>query len=217
MKPKIIYVYDALCGWCFGFSPVMQAIHGAYCKEFDFEIISGGMMLREGAGRVSKVAAYIRDTYKRVEETTGIIFGLAFLKNLEEGEMIFNSETPAMALSAFKRMQPENAFEFAVHIQNSVYFDGKEPEHIDLYRYLAVNYGIDPDEFERRMTSQAAKDEAHYDFALAKQLNVSAYPAVFIQQNDTHFYMVAKGYADYETMEFRIRNVKKEMDYLSAR
>jgi putative protein-disulfide isomerase len=213
MKPKIIYVYDALCGWCFGFSPVMQAVHDAYYKEFDFEIISGGMMLREGAGRISKVAAYIQETYRRVEETTGITFGLAFLKNLEEGEMIFNSETPAIALSAFKQLQPENAFDFAVNIQNSVYFDGKEPEHMDLYRYLAVNYGIDPDEFERRMTTPATTEEAHYDFALAKQLSVSAYPAVFIQYSDTSFYMIAKGYADYETMELRIGNVKKEMHF----
>ena len=211
VKPKIIYVYDALCGWCFGFSPVMQAVYDNYCKEFDFEIISGGMMLREGAGRISKVAAYIQKNYKRIEETTGIIFGLAFLKNLEEGEMIFNSETPALALSALKRLRPEKAFEFATHIQNSVYFDGKEPESIDLYRYLAVNYGIDPDEFERTMMSPEIKEEAHYDFALAKQLQVSAYPAVFIQKSDDQFYMIAKGYTDYETLELRISNVKKEM------
>ena len=211
LKPKIIYVYDALCGWCFGFSPVMQAVYDEYYKEFDFEIISAGMMLREGAGRVSKVAPYIHKTYKRVEETTGIIFGLAFLKNLEEGEIFFNSETPALALSACKRLRPDKAFEFAIHIQNSVYFDGKEPENMDLYRYLAVNYGIDPDEFELTMRSPEIKEETHYDFALAKQLQVRAYPAVFIQKSEDKFYMIAKGFTDYETLELRISNVKKEI------
>ena len=31
-KPKIIYVYDALCGWCFGFSPSMEKIKEAILK-----------------------------------------------------------------------------------------------------------------------------------------------------------------------------------------
>jgi len=210
-RPKIIYVYDALCSWCYGFSPVIQAVHDVYSGIFDFEIISGGMMLGEQAGPISRVFPHIRDSYKRVEEITGIVFGLPFLKNLEEGEIVFDSETPAIALTAFKRLQPEKAFEFATQIQNSVYFDGKEPQHMELYRYLAVNYGIDPDEFEKSMDDPALKEEAHYEFALATQLRVTSYPAVFLQQNDRSFYMIAKGYADYETMELRIENVRKEI------
>src|SRR5690242_16380389 len=109
MKPKIIYVYDALCGWCFGFSPVIRAVQDAYRDEFDFEIISGGMMIGDRAGRISDVAPYIRNTYKTVEETTGIVFGLGFIRNLEEGYMIFNSERPAIGLSVFKRLLPNRA------------------------------------------------------------------------------------------------------------
>jgi putative protein-disulfide isomerase len=53
-------------------------------------------------------------------------------------------------------------------------------------------------------------ENARYDFALAKQLQVSGFPAVLVQVSDTQFYLVGKGYADYETMELRIDNVKKE-------
>ncbi|NEU07113.1 DsbA family protein [Flavihumibacter sp. R14] len=213
MKPKIIYVYDALCGWCFGFSPVIQAVHDAYRDQFDFEIISGGMMIGDRAGRVADVAPFIRDTYKTVEDTTGIVFGLAFIKNLEEGYMIFNSERPAIALSVCKSLLPKKTFEFATDLQNSIYFDGKEPDHMDLYRYLAANFGIDPDEFASRMDDPVFKDEAHYDFALAKQLQVGSYPAVLIQYADSKFYLIARGYSDYETMELRINNVKKEIGF----
>ena len=211
IKPKIIYVYDALCGWCFGFSPVIQAARDFYSHDFDFEIISGGMMIGERAGRISDVAPHLRDSYKRVEETTRIVFGNPFLKHLEEGEMIFNSETPSVALSVFKSLQPRNAFEFASQLQNSIYFDGKEPESAELYRYLAVNYGIDPDDFESRMADRVFKDQAHYDFALAKQLQVDAFPAAFIQHTESSLYMIARGYTDYETLELRIENIRKEI------
>jgi putative protein-disulfide isomerase len=65
--------------------------------------------------------------------------------------------------------------------------------------------------FEEKMGEAEFKDAAHYDFALAKQLQVSSYPAVLIQASESKFYLVARGYADYETMELRINNVKKEL------
>lgn len=211
MKPKIIYVYDALCGWCYGFSPVILAVHENYSDDFDFEVLSGGMVLGDRIGPIGRVAAFIREGYKTVEETTGIIFGQPFLHNLEKGEMIFDSEMPAIALSVFKSLLPTKAVEFAHHLQSSIYFDGKHPNDMELYRYLAVNFGIDPDEFEGKMNETKFKEAAHYDFALAKQLQVNGYPAVLIQQSESKFYMIARGYTDYESMELRISNVKKEM------
>jgi hypothetical protein len=37
MKPKIIYCYDAYCGWCYGFSAVINKIWGKYKENIDFE------------------------------------------------------------------------------------------------------------------------------------------------------------------------------------
>ena len=42
------------------------------------------------------------------------------------------------------------------------------------------------------------------------QLNVEGFPAVFIHLSETKFYMIAKGYTDYETLNERIQNVLKE-------
>lgn len=211
MKPKIIYVYDALCTWCYGFSPVMRAVYENYAGDFDFEVLSGGMIVREQVRPVSGLSGFPGNEYKAVEEITGTTFGPGFLHNLEKGELIFDSEIPAIALSVYKDLRPQNAVEFVQHIQNSVYFDGKSSDDIELYRYLAVNEGIDPDEFETRMNDPQYREAAHYDFALAKQLGAEAYPAAFIQQSETKFYLIAKGYADYETMKLRINNVKAEM------
>jgi putative protein-disulfide isomerase len=215
MKPRIIYVYDALCAWCYAFSPVIKAVHEYYSADFDFEVISGGMVMGERIGPINKLSDFSGDLFKSVEAHTGIIFGTAFLQQLAAGEMIFTSEVPAVALCVFKTLEPSRAVEFAHDLQNSIYFDGKEPADIDLYRYLAVNFSIDPDEFEGRMNDPDLKEAARYDFALAKQLEASVYPSVFIQQTESKFYLVARGYANYETMELRINNVKEEMRYYS--
>ncbi len=212
MKPKLIYVYDALCSWCYGFSKVMQSIHASYADRLDFEVISGGMILNERIAPLASFAPVIRNNYKTIEAVTGITFGEGFLKHLYVGSAIMESETPAIALSVFKSYQPEKALEFAHSLQNALYFDGKGPQDEDMYRYLAVNYNIDPDEFLKLMNDEVYKQAAYYDFALAKQLNVEGYPAVFVQSADNYFYLVAKGYTNLKTMELRLASVFEEKD-----
>ena len=46
-KPLLIYCYDAYCGWCYGFSPVISAIADAYKDKLEVEVLSGGMILPE--------------------------------------------------------------------------------------------------------------------------------------------------------------------------
>jgi putative protein-disulfide isomerase len=211
MKPKIIYVYDALCGWCYGFSPVIKSVYERYQNQFDFEVLSGGMMLGSRTGPIGVVAPFIKTAYHTVEEVTGVVFGEGFLREVEKGDMILDSEKPAIGLAVFKSYQPDKAILFAHDIQNCINFDGKAPNDEDLYRFIAVNHGIDPDEFIHKMHLEEYKQAAYYEFSLAKQLQVSGFPAVFIQSSDNHFYMIAKGFTRLEDMEVRIQRVLEEL------
>lgn len=211
MKPKIIYVYDALCGWCYGFSPVIKSVYERYQNQFDFEVISGGMFLGTRTGPIEVIAPHIRTSYHIVEDVTGIRFGEGFLKQVEKGQMILDSEKPAIALSVYKYYHNDKAILFAHDLQDCIKFDGKEPNDDDIYRYLAVNFGLDPDEFIHKMHEEEFKQAAYYDFALAKQLQVSAYPAAFIQSSDINFHMVAKGYTRLDDLEARIQKVLHEL------
>ncbi len=82
MQPTVIYVYDALCGWCYGFSPLMQRLEAAYKDKVAFTVLSGGMVPPEHAQPVAAKAGYIAGAYKTVEEYTGVTFGAAYLKHI---------------------------------------------------------------------------------------------------------------------------------------
>ena len=55
MKPLLIYCYDAYCGWCYGFSPVIKKIAEEYKDKLDIEVLSGGMMIGEGKMPIEKI------------------------------------------------------------------------------------------------------------------------------------------------------------------
>ncbi len=211
-KQKIIYVYDALCGWCYGFSPVMMKAFETYRDEFTFEVISGGMILGDREGEIGKVAPYIKEAYKTVEATAGVKFGEHFIHDvLEKGTFYFSSEKPAIALAVFKTYKPKQAVNFAHQLQNYIYFKGLDMYDYNSYYQLIKEFDLDVEIFIEQMKSDEFKQAAYYDFALSRQLNVSGFPTVFIQEDDKNFHMIARGYTDWETLQLRIENVKNQI------
>lgn len=79
MQPVLIYCYDAWCGWCYGFSPVMQKINEQYKDLWHIEVLSGGMILPEQPVPLKATATYIQGAYKNIETLTGIKFGEDYL------------------------------------------------------------------------------------------------------------------------------------------
>ncbi|HEY0356495.1 MAG TPA: hypothetical protein VGC29_09840, partial [Flavisolibacter sp.] len=82
----LYYCYDAYCGWCYGFSPVISRIAREYEGKLGFEVLSGGMIMPEQPVHFAPMAKYIQGAYKRVEELTGIKFGEDFLWHVNHPE-----------------------------------------------------------------------------------------------------------------------------------
>lgn len=210
-KLEIIYVYDALCGWCYGFSEVMSKLYQEYKDDFSFEVISGGMILGDREGPISNAAELIKTHLPRIEETTGVVFGEGFWKVLEDGTQFQSSEKPAIALAVFKSFLPEQAVLFAADLHKAKFTIGADLSLDESYLPIISEYKIDAADFLRKLNSEEFKQAAYYEFALAKQLQVSGYPAAFIKVDDRNFHMIAKGYADHDTMKLRITNVLTQL------
>ncbi len=85
MKDTIFYFYDALCSWCYGFSPVLKKLSEKYEDEFDFQVISGGMQTGDRKQPVSDIRDYLKGAYLNVTARTGVQFGADFMEVLEDG------------------------------------------------------------------------------------------------------------------------------------
>lgn len=214
MKPTIIYCYDAYCGWCYGFSPVIKKIAEEYKNQLDIEVLSGGMMIDEGIMPIEKIGPYIASAYKRVEELTGIKFGEDFLwhvNNPDKSDWVMNSEKPAIALCILKEYYLERQLEFATDLQYALNYEGRDLDDDEAYRHLLDKYNIQPEAFYNKLSNAEYKEAARYEFALMKQMQITGYPTVFIQTGETKFMMVARGFTHYEDVKERIENVLKDL------
>ena len=214
IKSILIYCYDAYCCWCYGFSPVMKKIAADFKGKFDIEVLSGGMMAGEQAMHIEKISPFIQEEYRRVEELAGVKYGEDFLwhiNNPDKSDWVMNSEKPAIALCIFKEYYPGRQLEFAGDLQHALNYEGRDLDDDEAYRHLPEKYGIDPDLFYTRLKSEEYKEQAYYEFALMKKLQVTGYPTVFIQTSETKFVMVARGYTAYEDLKLRIDNILKDV------
>lgn len=213
-KPTLIYCYDAYCGWCYAFSPVIKQISEEYANQFDFEVLSGGMIIAEESKHISVTAGYIQQAYKGVEEYTGIKFGTDYLwhiNNPDLSDWYPSSEKPAIALCIFKEFYPERQIEFASDLQYALHYEGRDLCDDEAYLHLLEKYSIQPENFYTKLKSEEYKEKAYYEFALCKQLQVTGYPAVLMQVNDTKFHLLSRGYTGHGELKQRIEEVLQEV------
>jgi putative protein-disulfide isomerase len=213
MKPLLIYCYDAYCGWCYGFSPVMQKLWTSYNNRFDFEVLSGGMILPEQPVHIRATAAYIRKAYKDVETLTGVTFGPDYLWHIhqpEESDWYPDSEKPAIALCIFKAYHPGLQVPFAASLQYALHAEGRDLCDDEAYRHLLMQYDIPAAEFYEKLHSPLYREQAHNEFALVKQLQVNGYPSVLLQVSDAQFYLVSHGYVNDETLSKNLTAVLEQ-------
>lgn len=211
-KPLLIYCYDAYCGWCYGFSPVIKQIAEEFKSVCDIEVLSGGMILPEKPTHIKIAAEFISNSYKIVEETTGVKFGSDYLWHIfnpDDSDWYPHSEKPAIALCILKEYDPNKSIEFACDFQYALHYEGRDLTDKEAYRHLLEKYSIREEFFYQKLNAVEFQEIAQYEFALVKKLQVNGYPSVFIQTKENSFHLVAQGYTDYVTLKDRILNVLK--------
>ena len=190
---RLVYVYDALCGWCYGFSPVLGALRERH-PGMPIDVVSGGMIRGDRRGPIGEVAGYIKWAYKDVERATGVRFGESFFRGpLEAGDMYMTSEPPAALLAYVREAAPQRQYDGAHALQTGIYYHGFGPGSDELARHLAEATGLPPE------AVVAARDDARYqrlaegDFGLTAKLGVRGFPALFAQVGDS-LHVLANGY-----------------------
>ena len=206
-RPELIYVYDALCGWCFAFSPVMQQVEQTYGDRLNIQVINGGLRTGTSVEPISSMASYILQAYKRVEEMSGVRFGEPFLNGtLKKGTMRLDSEPFARAMAIVRERKPEQALAFARLLHKLIYIDGVDPLTDAAYAPYAEQVGVPQGEFLAAMAEPRYRDMAQADFQLAQQLGATGFPALFVKL-EGKLYRLTNGYVSYSELQPTLEEV----------
>lgn len=202
----VLYVYDPLCGWCFGFDPVLQQLADKH-PQLRIEVIGGGMMTGQRVGPISQMADYILGAYKQLEQTTGVKVGEPYLELLRDGTYISDSEPPCRALAAYKLLRPDDGLRFAIALQDAMFVHGKDLNAPETYANLAADFGLDAKAFLEHMDRAEAHTATRQGFAKSQALGVQGFPSVFYFDGQ-QYHPIAHGYTRLEQLERSLKYLK---------
>ncbi|MFN3529619.1 MAG: DsbA family protein [Bacteroidia bacterium] len=197
---ELIYLFDPLCGWCYGFGPHLHQFAKQH-PDIQYTVLAGGMVTGARVGPLSQIAPYIREGVQRVEQLSGVKFGPHFLQDLHgEGKTHMDSAPPSKAFIIFKKHRPEAAVALAHEIQKVFYADGKDLNLAESYEALCEGYELDfasfKTDFEGMDYQLATRDE----FDEVARYGVSGYPSVILKIKEQYFLM-AQGFAPAAQLE----------------
>ncbi len=209
-RPVVYYIYDVLCSWCYGFSPVMHQFHEAHKDDFEFRVMSGGMVLGEQEGPIGDLPQSIKDGFKRVTELTGREFGDDFYAMLEEGSAQLSSLPGALAMAAFRTYQPDNTIAFAKRMQEAIYQEGLAPNEAKTYGHCAEDFGMNSTDFMKLMVDKERLELVKTEFQVVKSWGIQGFPSVVYQEKDKAYFL-ARGYTDSAQLEEQLQKVKERI------
>lgn len=198
MNTKIIYIYDPLCGWSYGFSNVITKLYENYKNKFDWQIYSGGMCLGTNAFEISEASEQINDAIKSVEKTTDIVFSDKFKNETLKSDYIYNSLKPSIALTVFKELDNENSIQFSTEIQKALFYHGENLNELNTYLELIKKYGISAETFSHKFLDPIYEAQTYNnEFRNTNIYGITSFPAI-IAQKDNKNTIISRGYQPYE-------------------
>ncbi|GLZ76401.1 DsbA family protein [Actinorhabdospora filicis] len=199
----LIYVFDAYCGWCWGFSATMTSLADRH-PELPIDVISGGLMTGPRR-RPLRDFGYIADANERVTRLTGARFGKGFRKLFHQGDFVMDSEAAARAVAAL-RAGAEGGRMVAITgaYQRHYFTHGNDLGAPETVRAVADEFGLDAEAVLRDYASPGSLQAAEADFHRAQVLGAEGFPTL-LATLDGRYGVIARGAATLEQVEGTLR------------
>ena len=157
MSAVLHYIYDPLCGWCYGAEPLVAAARTV--EGLELRLHAGGLW-PEPTTLPDDMRRYIRAADGRVAELSGQPYGTAYLDGLIlDPSLVLHSPPTIAAVLAAESLDPGRGLEMLRAIQHAHYEDGRHVVRPETLCDIAERLGFDRDAFVAALES--APVDAH--------------------------------------------------------
>lgn len=195
--PILWYFADPMCSWCWGFSPVIEAIREDYRDRLKVALILGGLRVGATEPMNAKQREDILHHWRAVQEKTSQPF--RFDGALGEG-FIYDTEPACRAVVAMAELAPEAVFPLFKAIQAAFYGEGLDVTQPEVLARLAEGQGVAATDFLAAFASDAVRGKTLAHFQMARKLDVRGFPTVVVQRGE-QYQVITTGYRPLDEMQ----------------
>jgi len=184
------YIFDPLCGWCYGAAPLISAARGV--PNLTIALHSGGMMT--GANRQAvtpQLRAYVMAHDKRIAQLSGQPFGAAYFDGLlRDAGAVFDSAPPTTAILAAEEVAEGSTgkgLDMLHALQHAHYVLGRRIGETTVLLELAQELGLDPVAFAQayaRLAGPATERHFNESRAWLSRAGGQGFPTLALERAD---------------------------------
>ena len=204
MRTHVTYLFDPLCGWCYGASAAIGQL--SQQPSLRLELAPTGLFA--GAGRVMDAAfavhAWAND--RRIAELTGLPFSGAYRRNvLDRPDSPFDSSVATLALTAVALNAPSRELEMLKALQDARYVQGLDICDVAVVEMLLREQGLETaaNRFATGDAELLAANDVRIQMArrLMQAVGAQGVPALVVSNDHGHRLLRSDAlYADLERL-----------------
>jgi putative protein-disulfide isomerase len=178
---RLIYVFDAYCGWCFGFGPALREFAMAHAGQVEVEVVSGGLFVGQHLAPLGSMP-HVAAANERIAQLTGARFGDGYRRLVEDGSFVMDSGAAAVGFAALRAEAPAHTMlELAGAMQQAFYVDGLSLSDPQTYIRLSRAHHHDDAAVVGRLGTAVTDAAAKDDLQRSRSLGVSSFPTLLVQ------------------------------------
>jgi putative protein-disulfide isomerase len=189
-EPLLWYFADPMCSWCWGFSPVIEAVRETYHPRVKIALVLGGLRPGETAPLTASRREEILHHWHQVHDRTGQPF--RFEDAMPEG-FVYDTEPPSRAVLAVGSIDADQIFPMFKAIQSAFYAEGRNVTQAETLVELAAGLGMERNTFLQKLDSDETRARTQAHFRHARQAGVRGFPTLILQQ-DQDLHLITHGW-----------------------
>ena len=187
-----VYFADPMCSWCYGFSPVINALAQQFAGRLPVRLVMGGLRAGNTQAMRPQDREYIRGAWTRVGEASGQPFDFAFF---DRETFVYDTEPACRAVVTMRKLAPDKALGFMAAIQRAFYGNNEDITQTEVLAAIAEREtGIDAAAFTAEFMMPETRNETFRDFLIAQQAGVQGFPFLVAGNEQDGYAQVTNGF-----------------------
>jgi putative protein-disulfide isomerase len=176
MKSTLHYIHDPMCSWCWAFRPVWQTVLQQLPHHIEVKYVLGGLAADTDQPMPEALQNTIRQTWQRIQTAVpGTNFNFDFWDTCQPRRSTYPA---CRAVIAARNQGQRHEEAMILAIQQAYYLHAKNPSNDDVLENLAVELGLDLDQFQVDLNSQQTHRQLDDEISSCRKIGAQGFPSL---------------------------------------
>ena len=176
----LFYVHDPMCSWCWAFRPSLLQLRSKLPKSIVWQNVLGGLAADNDQPMPEQTRNMVQGHWRQIQSTIGTEFNFDFWIKCQPRRDTYKA---CRAVIAASNQAAEEVMIEA--IQKAYYLRAMNPSDPKVLLELAVELGLDGEQFEVDLGSIQSESSLQEHFSLRRSLDVWSFPSLVLKQGST--------------------------------